>query len=238
MAKMIKTRRMPPVAGRAAKTQAITVMLADGHAIVREGVRRLLESSKRYQVIAECANGEDVVRLAGERRPDLLLVELSLPGADGLQILQELARSECGTRVVVLTGSVLEIDIDVAFQSGAHAIVFKEADSQTQINAIETVMRGGRWLRDKPVLDNKVDAPAPHRRFGLSDRELEVLRAACRGDSNKEIAIALSISDQTVKHHLTKIFAKAAVSGRSELFRMAVATGLTQISWHSRELHQ
>jgi DNA-binding NarL/FixJ family response regulator len=212
----------------------VQIVVADDHAIVREGIKRLLESDPRYKVVAEAKTGREAIRVVQSLRPDLLLLDISMPEMSGLDALPQLTQSR-STKVIVLTASIDPPAIQQAMQHGARGVVLKTAGSETLLAAIRAVMQGRYWLDRESVADlvqvvRQLSGTTRQSRhlFGLTDRQLEIIEKVVRGLTNREIAHSLTISEETVKHHLTQIFNKTGVSTRLELALMATQRGLVQ----------
>lgn len=208
-------------------------MIADDHTLVREGLRQLLRAERDFAVVGEAADGSEAIHLSASLRPDVLLVDLAMPRIGGLEALRELAEVESPVRSIVLTASIKHDDIVKALQLGARGIVLKDAPAEVLFRSIRAVMEGRYWLGRETVENLKsalrtvVSAKPPtSKTFGLTRRQLEVIANVLDGLTNKEIASKLSLSEETVKHHLTQIFDKLGVSNRVELALFATHSGL------------
>jgi two-component system, NarL family, nitrate/nitrite response regulator NarL len=213
--------------------RAVRIVVADDHAIVRNGLKRLLETDPRYSVVGEAKNGREAIRVTRALRPDLLLLDVSMPELTGLDMLKELPPDLRDTKVVVLTASVERSTMHKALQHGARGVVLKTADPEILFGAIEAVLQGRYWLDRESVSDlvalvRELSEPGtyPRHPFGLTNRQITIIEKVVRGMTNREIAASLSISEETVKHHLTQIFNKTAVSSRLELALLATQLGL------------
>lgn len=210
---------------------AVKVLIVDDHPIFRYGLRRLLESERDLAVVGEAAGGLEAISLAHKLSPQIVILDLGLPDRPGLEVLPELAAVDSKPRIIVLTVAVEQADIAKAFELGVHGIVLKEAASELLIECIRSVVKGQYWVGRETVSDVVQllqrflprEAGPQRRNFGLSRREIEVVAAIAAGYANREIAHKLSLSEQTVKHHITNIFDKVGVSNRMELVLFAVS---------------
>jgi two-component system, NarL family, nitrate/nitrite response regulator NarL len=208
----------------------IRILLADDHPIVRDGVRRLLETEPDFRVVGQAADGREAVRLVSRCAPDILLLDLAMPRLPGLEVLRELSASDSPVRTILLTAAIEKEQIIEALQIGARGVVLKEAATELLFKSIRTVMAGQYWVGRAEVADLvqilrallASSGKLQERSFGLTRRELEILSTVVAGYSNKEIARQLSLSEDTVKHHLSHIFDKLGVSNRLELAMFAV----------------
>ena len=211
-------------------TKLIRILIADDHAIFRDGLRKLLESEPGMAVVGEAVNGEEVVKLARQVTPDIVLLDLAMPVRSGLEALRVLSEPPNNVRVILLTALIERDQIVEALQLGARGIVLKESATQILLKAIHHVMDGEIWVGRESVQDllrllNELKEPAVPRRkekFGLTPRELDIVSAIVAGSNNRSIATQFSISEQTVKNHLSSIFDKMGVSTRLELALKAV----------------
>lgn len=212
-----------------------TLVLADDHAMVRQGLRRLFEAEPDLTVVAETGDGLEVVGLVERYRPDVLVVDLVMPGLDGLEITRRVGERVPETRVVVLSMHAHERYVVEAFQRGAMAYVVKEESIAELVRAVYAVRQGQQFL--SPLLSpGRIEAYARHMPEAvtdpyetLTDREREVLHLIGEGFSGPEIARRLSISPRTVGTHRTNLMAKLNLHHQAELVRYALKRGLVTL---------
>ncbi len=213
----------------------IRILIADDHPILRDGLRKLLESEADFAVAGEAANGHETLELTRRLEPDVLLLDVAMPGLSGLEVLRALTASSLSTRTILLTADIESSDIVKALQLGARGLVLKESASQLLMKAIRTVMAGQYWISRDGVsqlvdLFRALTSEAGDRKYGLTPRELKIIEAVAAGYTNKDIAQRLSLSEETVKHRLSKIFDKVGVSNRLELALLAISQHLVDRS--------
>jgi two-component system, NarL family, nitrate/nitrite response regulator NarL len=213
------------------KNGFIRIVIADDHRIFRDGLGKLLSAQPDFRVEGETGDGDMAVQLVQELRPDILLLDLAMR-PDGLESLRKLARQPASTtRAILLAAAIENSQIVEALRLGARGMVLKEAATAELFKCIRTVMAGQYWIGHEAVADlvklvREITAPAPKRdcpKNGLTPRELQVIATIVTGYSNKEIAQKFSISEDTVKHHLTNIFDKLGTSSRLELATYAIS---------------
>lgn len=211
------------------------VLIAEDHALVREGTRRILESDRSIVVVGEARDGVEAVDLAGTLRPDVALIDIGMPRLNGLEVTRQIKARWPEIGVLVLTVHDDDEYVFALLEAGAAGYLLKDTPGSDVIEAIKDVCAGEAVLH--PAITSKVLSrlhPATHAERDddgcLTGRELDVLRAAARGAGNKEIARALSMSVRTVQVHLHHIFRKLGVASRTE----AVITGL-QRGWFTVE---
>jgi two-component system, NarL family, nitrate/nitrite response regulator NarL len=228
-----------PAVACAGRTEVTRILIADQQTMFRDGVRALLESGSGFRVVGQADDGEEALRLAHELQPDVLLLELALPRIGGLDVLRELARVSVPVRKIVLAAEVDPSELVQAVQFGAQGMVLKRSGTQVLFDCIRTVMAGRYWVANENVSDlvqvlRRLLPPSggrfPERALGLTPRELEVVRTVVAGYTNKEIAQKFSISEHTVKNHLTNVFDKLGVYNRLELALLAIEHRLSDLA--------
>src|SRR5579864_4728867 len=208
--------------------QQIRVLMADDHAIFREGLRKLLDGDDEITIVGEASNGNDCIKLLAKLKPDILLLDLRMPEKDGLAVLEEVNFDQLPTRVIVLTAAEDDRDVIRAMRLGARGVVLKLSASDLLLKSIRQVHDGEIWLDNRMTAEVinafKRSAESGQRREKplLSDREKEVVQLVVQGFRNREIGEKLFISEQTVKNHLHNIFGKLGVSDRLELALYAI----------------
>jgi two-component system nitrate/nitrite response regulator NarL len=210
--------------------RCVRIVIADDHAIFRDGLRRLLESEAGFEVVAEAADGADAARLVRETSPDVVLLDVSMPRMGGLEALA--ADDMQGVRVILLTAAIEPQELLRAVQLGARGVILKETATRHLIDGIHRVI-DGQFVIGTEAADELAHAVQragiqKGRPYGLTPREIEIVEAVAAGDSNRDIAARLVISLQTVKHHLTSIFDKTGTSTRLELALLAIRQGLVR----------
>jgi DNA-binding NarL/FixJ family response regulator len=203
---------------------AIRVVLADDHPIVREGLRGMLAAEPGIEVVAEAASGAEAVAVAARYRPDVVLMDLRMPGGDGVTATAEILAATPGARVVVLTTYETDADIVRAVEAGAVGYLLKDTPVAELGRAIRAAARGETVLAPS-VAQRLVSHVRQPRRDLLSSRETEVLALVARGLTNAEIGHQLSITEATVKTHLIRSFSKLGVNDRTAAVTSAIALG-------------
>jgi DNA-binding NarL/FixJ family response regulator len=203
--------------------QSISVLIVDDHPVVRQGLRVLLEVQDGIEVAGEAGDGDTALALAAEHAPDVILLDLKLPGLDGIAVLSELKARQSAARVLVLTSATEPASASLAVRSGAAGVLYKDVDPDALVRAIRSVHDGhlllapgaaGSLLRTASLTWGGMDA--------LTSREREVLAELAKGRSNREIARVLGVSEKTVKAHVSSVLAKLGVQDRTQAALLAV----------------
>lgn len=205
----------------------IRVLIADDHLVVREGLRLILETSGEFECVGEATDGAEAVRLVHELQPDLVLMDLRMPGVDGLTAIEQLQTQAPQVAVVILT-TYNEDDLMIrGLRAGARGFLLKDTSREQMFHAMHAAMRGQTLLQ--PDLLARVLAPTQRADTrsdsALTEREREVLYGVARGERSKEIAMHLSITERTVKAHLANIYSKYGVDSRASAVAVAIARG-------------
>jgi DNA-binding NarL/FixJ family response regulator len=220
----------PPKPSKPA-TPAIRILLADDHPVVRIGVRNMLQADRAFDVVGECGDGDEAITQTLELLPDILLLDLYMPRLPGLEAMRAIMSGSPTVKIVLLTSTITTQQVIEALQIGARGIVLKDALADHLTTAIRAVISGDYWIGGKRVVnlvgalhELMQKAAVPDRKtFGLTPREMEVVGCIVEGCSNRDIARQFTLSEETVKRHLSNIFDKTGVSTRLELAMFAIA---------------
>ncbi len=223
------TRTSPP------RPENIRIVIADDHPIFRDGLRKLLSLEDDFNVVGEARDGNEVIDVVRQNEPDILLLDLRMPGMDGLTVLQTLKNSGSRTKIIILTASEDKNEFVQAMKLGCSGIVLKQTATELLYKSIRKVNAGEIWLDSHTTAAVMRQFASPGRiaptdrkgreRSPLSQREREIVALVAQGFKNKEIAEKIFISEQTVKNHLHNIFDKLGVSDRLELALYAIHKG-------------
>ena len=227
---MNEVMRRPAGTGNGLST--IRVVIADDHSVVRMGVRAMLTAEAGFEVVGEAEDGDVAITQTLELDPDILLLDLAMPRLPGLEAMRAIMGRSPRVKIILLTSTISTQQIIEALQIGARGIVEKGSVAGELIKALRTVLTGDYWIGGQRVgnllhalreLMAKAAAIPEKKTYGLTPRELEVVNSIVEGCSNKDIAKEFTISEETVKRHLSNIFDKTGVSTRLELALFAIA---------------
>jgi two-component system, NarL family, response regulator NreC len=212
--------------------QAITLVLADDHKVVRQGLRAVLEAEPAFRVIGEASNGLETTRLVERLRPNVLVLDLMMPGLSGLEVARQIRKHSPETRIVILSMHKDESYVLEALKNGAAAYVLKDSSSEELVRAINEAAAGRRYL-SPPLSDSAIaayvqraNATAMDSYHSLSSRERQVLQLAAEGYTNTAIGKRLFISPRTVEMHRANMMKKLDLRSQTDLIRYALRRGL------------
>lgn len=219
-------------------SKSIRVVVADDHVIVREGLRLILETDPDIELVGDACDGANAIRVVGEMQPDVVLMDLRMPGLDGLQAITQILAQWPQIAVVILTIYHEDALMLRGLQAGACGYLLKDVSRETLLDAIRTASRGetllqpevmARFLSNVPSSRQKPPSSTPisgNSEFALTEREQEVLQRVARGERSKEIAMHLGITERTVKSYLSSIYTKLGVDSRASAVAKALSNGL------------
>lgn len=211
--------------------QSVRVVIVDDHPVVRHGLRGMLAEAEEVRVVGEASNVEEALGIIAALRPDVVLLDIRMPGTDGLWLLRKLAEKEPGSKVIILTNYAEEQFLLEAFRCGAYGYFLKNVSREELIHGLRAVHEGSRMLSTELVdavlrqfaeLGRQQTAD----RFGLSKTELKLLKVLAEGATNREIAERMFWSETTVKRKLSEVFQKLGVSNRAQAVAVAMRHGL------------
>jgi DNA-binding NarL/FixJ family response regulator len=212
-----------------------TIVLADDHLVVRKGMRLLLEAEPDFELVGEAEDGLEAVDLAERMKPDVLVVDLMMPGLNGIEATRQVLKRSTHTKVVILSMHGNDEYVLEALRNGATGYVLKDAGADELVEAVRVVSGGERYLSPE-LAERAIDAYVRQteettldRYETLTDREREVLHMAADGFTNVEIAARLSLSPRTVENHRANMMRKLGVSNQTELVRYAIKKGIVSL---------
>ena len=203
----------------------LKVVIADDHRLIVDGIKRALEDDGEFEVVGETNSGERVLPLVSRTNPDLVVLDLRMPGMDGLICLDQIKKRHPAVKVVILSASSDQQVIQAALNKGASAYVIKSVNPSDLSSTLRQVMEGNVFHSVGLPVAGQVSAAAE---LGLTAREISILQALARGLSNQAIGRELFVAEQTVKFHLTNIYRKLGVANRTEAARYAYQQGLVE----------
>ncbi len=209
----------------------IGLVLADDHPLILNGLENLFRLEEEFQVLARCSDGLQALKAVREHRPDILVLDIRMPGKDGLEVAREIHAENFPTKVVILAAEVDENQAMEAARVGVQGIVLKEMAPKLLVQCLRKVYAGERWIEhrsDRLVLEKLLRREAAAREVAaiLTPREIDIVRMVSKGIHNRDIAQKLFISEGTVKIHLHNVYEKLGVEGRLALLRLAQEKGL------------
>lgn len=205
-------------------TSPIRILIVDDHPVVRDGIRGMFTGDERFEVVGEAGDGEEAVNRARVDRPDVVLMDLRMPVVDGVQATREIVDAGLAN-VLILTTYDSETDVLPAIEAGATGYLLKDAAREELIDAVRSAARGESVL-SPPIASRLIGRVRQPTRAVVSDRELEVLRLVAQGNTNREIAAALFISEATVKTHLLHVYEKLDANDRASAVARGFELGL------------
>jgi len=208
---------------------SICILIADDHAVVRQGLRMFLETEADFKVVGEAENGEVAIQLAGELRPDIVLMDLIMPVMDGITATSRIRRQYPDVEVIALTSVLDDGSIFGAIRAGAIGYLLKDTKADKLIYAVKSAVAGQVQLSPQVAKRLLKEIDLPEMPGHLTDRESDILRMLATGCSNKEIARDLNIGEKTVKTHVSSILSKLGVTSRTQAVVYALRTGLIML---------
>ena len=213
------------------------ILIAEDHAIVRDGLKALLSTQPGTEVVAEAGNGREAVKLAGRTQPDLVLIDLSMPKMNGIEAIRELKHQDPAVRIIVMTAHAAEEYVFAALEAGVDGYFLKDGSQEELLMAIATVLEGRRYLCpgvSEQVIEGYLHGKPRLKKQSawdsLTPREIEVVKLVAEGYKNREIAEELFISIKTVEKHRSNLMAKLNLKGAAELAKLAMEKGLIEKS--------
>src|SRR5690349_10301968 len=210
------------------KPMTIRLLLVDDHAVVRQGLRMFLNLDPDFEIVGEAADGNAALKLARELQPDVVLMDLLMPGMDGIEATGILRKEMPDIEVIALTSVLEDSSVVGAIRAGAIGYLLKDTEANELIRSIKAAAEGQVRLSPQAAARLMREVRAPESPEALTERETEVLRLLAQGQSNKEVARALSIGEKTVKTHVSSILGKLNVSSRTQAALYAVRIGLVE----------
>lgn len=204
---------------------AIRVLIADDHAVVRTGLSTLLESVQDFEVVGEADSGEAAVKKTAKLHPDVVIIDIMMPGIGGIEATREIVTRFPGTKVLILTTSTVSADLSQALEAGALGAVTKSSGNKELVKAIKTVAAGKRLVSSEVSTLISNDPPLPD----FTERQLEILRLTVKGLPNPDIARLVGVSRNTIKKHLELIYQKLGAFNRAEAIAIALSKQLVKV---------
>lgn len=207
----------------------IRLLLVDDHAVVRQGLKMFLRSEPDFEIIGEAGNGLQAIQMVRELQPDVVLMDILMPGMDGIEATGIIRKEVPDTEVIALTSVLEDASVVNAIRAGAIGYLLKDTDAPELVRAIKAASEGQVQLSPKAAARLMREIRAPESPEKLTEREIEVLRLVAQGLANKEIARLLNIGDKTVKAHVSNILGKLGVVSRTQAALYAASVGLVEL---------
>jgi len=211
----------------------VRVLIADDQTLFRVGLARLLEEDPRVEIVGQAGDGAEAVKLAGTLKPDVVLMDLKMPHLDGIEATRQIAASQSGVKVLLLTTFEADNHVIQALKAGASGYILKDSRPDSIVSSLLAVMAGERVMASavaNRVLEMLTGTTTPKEFYdGLTGREIEILKLLAGGMANKQIAYKLRISEKTVRNHVSNMYEKLNIYDRSQAVLYAVRKGLVEI---------
>jgi len=214
-------------------TRAARVLIADDQTLFRAGLARLLNEDARVEVVGQALDGQDAVKQAAKLKPDVVLMDLKMPGVDGIEATRQITEADPSIKVMILTTFETDSNVIQALKAGASGYVLKDSTADAIVSSIVAVMSGERVMASavaNRVLEMLTGTTTPKQFYdGLTNREIEILKLLASGMANKQIAYRLTISEKTVRNHVSNTYEKLGIYDRSQAVLYAVRKGLVEV---------
>jgi DNA-binding NarL/FixJ family response regulator len=214
-------------------TRAARVLIADDQTLFRAGLGRLLNEDSRVEVVGQALDGQDAVKQAAKLKPDVVLMDLKMPGVDGIEATRQITETDPSVKVLILTTFETDSNVIQALKAGASGYVLKDSSPDAIVSSVVAVMSGERVMAGavaNRVLQMLTGATTPKEFYdGLTNREIEILKLLANGMANKQIAYRLKISEKTVRNHVSNTYEKLGIYDRSQAVLYAVRKGLVEV---------
>jgi len=214
-------------------TRAARVLIADDQTLFRSGLARLLDEDPRVEVVGQAADGLEAVKQTAKLKPDVILMDLKMPGIDGIEATRQIMEADPTIKIVILTTFETDSQVIQALKAGARGYVLKDSTADAIVSSIVAVVSGERVMAGavaNRVLEMLTGASTPKEFYdGLTNREVEILKLLANGMANKQIAYRLKISEKTVRNHVSNTYEKLGIYDRSQAVLYAVKKGLVEV---------
>jgi DNA-binding NarL/FixJ family response regulator len=214
-------------------TKAARVLIADDQTLFRAGLARLLNEDSRIDVVGQALDGADAVKQAAKLKPDVVLMDLKMPGVDGIEATRQITEADSGIKVLILTTFETDSNVIQALKAGASGYVLKDSSADAIASSVVAVMSGEKVMASavaNRVLEMLTGTTTPKEFYdGLTNREIEILKLLANGMANKQIAYRLKISEKTVRNHVSNTYEKLGIYDRSQAVLYAVRKGLVEV---------